>query len=281
MSELNRDDRLDQMLRELGPADPPVDLRRRVMTRIGALPGHTSARSHVLFNRRRNMTITRKAMWGLAAAAAIVLAVFAVTGFPPVGHGIEGTIGAAKKYQAPQMGTADVLLGDAAAQEFLQSDVFDRLVKDPEARALLSHAEILASLADRAIADALADSQYREALSSKELARLFTDAATRATLEAAVQVNATAAVRQASADIAASVSAQAAVAHARANQQFARVLDNQVLTRALLHSNLYMHLIKVNMVSALHNDALGRAAVARGFTSALATRQMALALAPR
>ena len=73
-------------------------------------------------------------MWGLAAAATITFAVFAMKGFPPAGYGTEGTIGAAKKYQAQQLADKDVVLGDAAVQEFLQSDTFDRLMKDPNAR---------------------------------------------------------------------------------------------------------------------------------------------------
>ena len=68
-----------------------------------------------------------KVLWGLAAAAAIVLAVLAYTGFPPDTGGSEGAIGAAKRYQAGQIAASDVKLGDQAAQEFLQSDLFDKL----------------------------------------------------------------------------------------------------------------------------------------------------------
>ena len=35
------------------------------------------------------------------------------------------------------MSAADVKLGDASIQQFLQSDVADRLMKDPQARSLL------------------------------------------------------------------------------------------------------------------------------------------------
>ena len=80
----------------------------------------------------------RKIMYGLAAAAAVVLVMFATTGFPPIGRGTEGTIDGARRYQAAQLSDKDVVLGDQAAQEFLQSDVFDRLMKDDTARKALS-----------------------------------------------------------------------------------------------------------------------------------------------
>jgi hypothetical protein len=275
----NSDDRLDRMLHELGPVDPPVDFRRRVMVRIATLP--KPAARVVRFGRRRDNDMTRKAMWGLAAAAAIVLAVFAVTGFPSVGRGIEGTIGAAKKYQTPQMGNADVILGDAAAQEFLQSDAFDRLMKDPEARALLSDAEVRNGLRNKAIADAIANPEVRPVLASDQLKQLFADAENRAALEDAYRNKAVAAVKQATAETAVKAYARTAVARARGDQQLKQVLDNEALVRALLDSNLYARLAKTGMVSRLSNDVLGRAAMSRGFVSALATARMADALAQR
>ena len=84
--------------------------------------------------------MARKAMIGLAAAAAVVLVTFAITGYPPIGKGTEGTIGQANRYQSaqPQLAASDVKLGDTAVQEFMQSDIFDRLMKDENARKLLS-----------------------------------------------------------------------------------------------------------------------------------------------
>ena len=100
-----------------------------------------------------------KVLWGLAAAAAIVLAVLAYTGFPPDTGGSEGAIGAAKRYQAGQIAASDVKLGDQAAQEFLQSDLFDRLRKDETVVAALSNPAIAKALADPAFMKAIADSQ--------------------------------------------------------------------------------------------------------------------------
>ena len=60
--------------------------------------------------------MARKVMMGLAAAAAVVLGVFAVTGYPPIGRGTEGSIDAAKRYQSQQLAAKDVVLGDTAVR---------------------------------------------------------------------------------------------------------------------------------------------------------------------
>src|SRR5262249_49283538 len=108
-------ERLDDLLQELGPADPPADFSRDVMSRIES--GRERSAGNVVPFGRKGMAMTKKAMWGLAAAAAVILAMFVARGsFPTVDRGTEGTIGAAKKYQAPQIAASDVTLGDASAQ---------------------------------------------------------------------------------------------------------------------------------------------------------------------
>ena len=47
--------------------------------------------------------MAKKALLGLAAAAAVLIAVFVTTGWPPTLPGSEGAIGAAKRHQAQQM----------------------------------------------------------------------------------------------------------------------------------------------------------------------------------
>ena len=131
MTDQDRDEQVIRMLDELGPADPPASLVRNVMARI-SLDARHQVKGRVIPFKQGEMAMTRKAMWGVAAAAAILLGVFVIKGFPPVGHGTEGTVGAAKKYEAPQIAANDVVVGDASVQEFLQSEDFDRLAKDPE-----------------------------------------------------------------------------------------------------------------------------------------------------
>ena len=118
-----------------------------------------------------------KVLWGLAAAAGIVLAVLAYTGFPPDTGGSEGAIGAAKRYQAGQIAASDVKLGDQAAQDFLQSDLFDRLRRDETVVAALSNPAIAKALADPALMKAFTDSQLRLRLTDAAFGRALTDEA--------------------------------------------------------------------------------------------------------
>jgi hypothetical protein len=268
------DDRLSQLMQELGPADPPAGLRRQVMARIAQ---HQATDRIISFN-RREIAMTKKAMYGIAAAAALALGVFAVYGFPPVGRGTEGTIGAAKKYQAPQMASKDVVLGDAAAQEFLQSEVFDRIMKDPEARSLLSDAGVQAALKNDIIASALKDRGVRTEMSSAGLARLFQDADIRAELAASYRTAASAAVRNAANDNAARISAREAITRAKADLRLAQVLNNAALVRAILDAGLYSNL-NANMVSKLQNQNFADALSAKGFNASLANLSLAAALA--
>ena len=78
---------------------------------------------------------SRKVLLGIAAAAVIAIAYFAVKGFPPVGPGAEGTVGAAKRYQSAADDRKDVVLQDEGVQSCLQSDAFRQLIADKEARA--------------------------------------------------------------------------------------------------------------------------------------------------
>jgi hypothetical protein len=96
-----------------------------------------------------SMSSRSKIVFGISTAAVIVLAGLWMTGVvPPVDDGADASIGAAKRYQAPQMGSQDVALGDTEAQAFMQSETFDRLLKDPDARKALASAEMRALFAD-------------------------------------------------------------------------------------------------------------------------------------
>ena len=143
------DERLSGLLEELGPADPPESLVSDVMKRVADIRWRgngTKVTAPVVRFNKGGMVMTRKIIWGLAAAAAITLAVFSVKGFPPTGPGTEGTIGAAKRYQAQQLSDKDVVLGDTEAQAFLQSDAFTQLINDEASRKLLSDANVRVAL---------------------------------------------------------------------------------------------------------------------------------------
>ena len=137
--------RLTVIVEHIGPVAPPADLARATVRAVSMRKtvGVPSGRTL-----QGEMSMARKGMIGLAAAAAVVLVTFAITGYPPIGKGTEGTIGQANRYQAPQpqMAASDVKLGDTAAQQFMQSDVFDRLIKDAAARKALGNAAVREAL---------------------------------------------------------------------------------------------------------------------------------------
>ena len=96
--------------------------------------------------------ISKKVVWGLAAAAAVVLGVWLVKGSSDVGGPTAGTVGVAKRYAAPQISDADVKL-DASlqtVQAFLDSEAFGRVMTDPEAIALLGDPAVRAAIGARA-----------------------------------------------------------------------------------------------------------------------------------
>ena len=66
---------------------------------------------------------------GVVAAIGVVFAFW--SGLVPPKSGLEGTIGAAQRYQSGQITDKDVVLQDQQLQALLQSDVFHKLQTDP------------------------------------------------------------------------------------------------------------------------------------------------------
>ena len=90
---------------------------------------------------------TRKILLTVGLLAAVGIGFWAVKGWPPVGRGEQGAIGAANRYSAQQMSDADVVLGDDAVASLLQDDVFLELIADPDFQSLLAHSEAMDMLA--------------------------------------------------------------------------------------------------------------------------------------
>jgi len=258
-------DDLDQLLHELGPAEPPPDLVSAVMARVDSLTDRGARQTSVRTNGVTFMT-TRKAMWVLAAAAAVVLAVFIVTGFPKVDRGTEATIGAAQRYQAQQLSNKDVVVGDTEIQEFLQSETFDRLMKDESARRLLSTHSV------------------RQALSNPELVRQLTNDAARVTL---LNANVLAAFADnnllnqlsqgiADANVRIKMVNDAAlsggvVAHILADANMVAALKNQAVWSALTNADLRLTLSAGYAAAALRSPAFVNALQSPAFANALAS----------
>jgi len=172
-------DQVNHLLSTLGPADAPPDLVDAVLARIS--PQTRAAVSppvvHPFVRRsvpKRGVTVNKKIIFALAAAAVVILAVITYTSRPAT-TGTEATIGTAQRAQAPQIAASDVQLGDTEAQAFLQSEVFDELINDENTRTLLTDASLRASLADVDLRKAVEDEQVRIALRGAALKKMLED----------------------------------------------------------------------------------------------------------
>jgi len=243
------DDRLDQLLNELGPAEPPPGLVSDVMDRVASLANRGAARHPSARTNGVTLMTSRKAMWVLAAAAAVVLGIFIVRGFPVVDQGTDATIGAAKRYQAEQLSDKDVVVGDTQVQEFLQSEAFDRLIKDDSARQLLSDRSVRAALSNPELAHLLTDNGVRIALTNADVRAAFSNDALRAELSQGIAAN----VR-------------------------AQVVNKAVGEAALSSAVVQRILSDANLVAALRNSALWGALANAEFRNALKADYAAAAL---
>ncbi len=133
--------------------------------------------------------VAKKALWGIAGlAVVIVLVVVYFNGTRSVDQGAQGTIGAADRYRGAQPSSVSAKAADA--QAFLQSDTFDKLVKDKDVRNLLADHLACAVLAKvdvqvlnrRALQDAMADGAAQAALGTKALQDAMEDGAVQAAL---------------------------------------------------------------------------------------------------
>jgi hypothetical protein len=84
---------------------------------------------------------------GGGVVAAVALVVF-FQNYPPKPADATGTIGAADRYHATQITSADVNVTPDEITTWLQSDTFDKIVKDPQARALFTNEMTLKIMGD-------------------------------------------------------------------------------------------------------------------------------------
>lgn len=113
--------------------------------------------------------MAKKVLWIVAATAALALITMKLVGYPPVEKGTEATIGAAQRYQSPQISSADVKTQDAELQAFLQSDLFRRLTTDKTAREALKNKDFQKALQEPAVRAVLASADVRYAIGSAKV----------------------------------------------------------------------------------------------------------------
>jgi len=247
-------DDVGEMLNDLPEVAPPTTLVSDVMATIAA-----RAKTHhpPATLRMRGGIMAKKVLWIVAAAAAIALVALRLAGYPPVDKGTEATIGAAQRYQAPQISNADVKTEDADLQAFLQSDLFQQLTNDPQAQQALRNEDFRKALADANVRAALASSDVRAAIA--DLTR-----------------NATAAQRkEAAADAKISASRQASLdAALRASDALRAALAVPHVADAIAKSSLGAVLASPRAALALSNDARIGAVLHAAEVSLAATKKV-------
>ena len=254
-------DDVTEMLRDLPEVDPPPALVDNVMSTI-VRRARIETMSPTLVTKGR--TMAKKVLWSVAAAAAVALVVLRVLGYPPVQDGTEATIGAAQRYQAPQISSADVKLEDAQLQAFLQSDVFRQLASDKVAQEALKNNDFRRALADASV---------RVALSSPDVVAAIAATAATAGAPQALEAN-NVRLDAAKVKLDAVLASSEALRVALASPLVAQAIANSALRVALVNSDAALALsqqVAVNAVLAAASANLNATAVSSQATAGGAT----------
>jgi len=156
--------------------------RARRATNFSLAAGVDTSHSH----QRRPVAATKgdnvgkKILWAVSGVGAVAAVSLFVLGIPPVGDGTEGTIGAAKRFQGATLTDKDVVVGPMDVQQFMQSDTFDRIMKNDVARNFLMKAsqdlELQKTLSDPALIRAFSDAEFQKVFMNAEFRQRFADA---------------------------------------------------------------------------------------------------------
>jgi hypothetical protein len=250
--------RLNALLAALGPAEAPADLVDHVLARVSP---NAAAKQPVRpfvrpIPKREGVLVNKKLIFGLAAAAAVILAVITYTSYPPATEGTEATIGAAQRAQTPQIASKDVGLGDTSAQDVLQSDTWDAIMKDEDLRSSLQDADVRRMLEDADLRQALENGDVRHALRQPQFARIYK-------FHLSDQAAAAAEARR---------SNDARIQRAFENEGFARAL-------ARMDKKVAARLLDVRIARGLSSDAMARVVRDARFERALRAPRFAENLA--
>ena len=285
-----------------GIAEAAVKQRRRNAPPSGRSP--RSGFSNRGKERSMNPNRSRRSIWigGGVAVAAVVAVAFFTIGYPPDGRNSAGTVAPAQRYRAEQPKAGDVKLGDQSVAQLMQTEAFDRFVKNPSTRALAgdpdfqalarSHADGLVALGLHPDAIAVLAQQANAQLANSQQAQA------RAQLANAQQANAQLAnsqqaqaraqlanAQQVNAQLANSQQAQARAQLANAQQPNAQLVNAQkadAFSAFGAEANALQSLAlapQTAQVMARHNDALVAAARSQTFATLLSNSRFADALA--
>lgn len=239
-----RDDEVTRTLNDLPPVDPPSTLVNDVMSTIASRSAAARATHSSYIPTKRGEHMAKKVLWIVAATAALALIAMRLVGYPPVEKGTEATIGAAQRYQSPQISSADVKTEDAQLQAFLQSDVFRQLTTDKVARQALRNKDFQKALQDPAVRAALVSSDVRRVIGDLKLA----DAKVLANSDARVLANSDAKV----------LANSDAKALASNDVRIRAALDANAMLRAAFESSpaLRAALVSQDVIAAMNSKAM-------------------------
>lgn len=242
-------DVLAGLIDTLGPADAPAGLVDNVLAQIS----HRPRVHHATF--QRGIAVNKKILFGLAAAAAVVLAVITYNSNPPATVGTEATIGAAQRAQTPQIAPQDVKLGDTSAQDVLQTDTFDAILKDETLRNLFQDAAFRRKLEDASLRNALQEDAIKRALADPNIARRLEDAALKRALS------------------------DPAAAKKLEDASLRALVSNRAFADALRSDHVRQLMSRPGAAKAMASDAFQAAIRDRNFDAAVRTTRFAEAMA--
>ena len=125
--------------------------------------------------------VSKKILWGVVGLGAAAAVSMFFLGIPPVGDGTAGTIGAAKRFQGATMSEKDVKTGPMAVQKFIQSESFDRIVKNAKLRNIMikvaKDPKLQKAFADPALIEMFTNPAFIEMFRGRAFQEAFTDAA--------------------------------------------------------------------------------------------------------
>jgi hypothetical protein len=282
VSEEERDVLVDGALTDAGQTQPPEGLVRSIMAEVSAEESRftawrrwrRAARGRRLTNflaagrvssRHGGVVVRNKILWTVAGLGAVVLVSVFVFGYPPIGSGTEATIGVAQRYQGNQISAKDINVPDSDVQQFIQSETFDRLLKDKVTRnalvALFSNEVLAEAVSKRRMVEALALPAVRAAIANRAF-------------QEAMQVEGVAAIladRQFAENVAKSGVADAIAKH----KAMVEALGKGKAAEALLRREVVEALSMNQVAEALAMEGVSEALSRRGVLEALANASMA------
>jgi hypothetical protein len=285
------DGRVTDALNALGTVEPPAEFVGQVMWRTTHRAAQHRRPQRAARGGGEGLDMAKKALIGLVGVAAVGLVVAYMAGFPPT-FGTEGTIGAARRYQAEQIKKSDVKVENPELQAFMQTQAFDKLIHDkqavaalanPQVAAALMNAQVAAALAAPGVSDALASTAVQQALANPQIYQALAAPGVQQVL-AAPGFQALAASQGAPAALAAPGVQQALAANpafqaALSSPAFQASLANPAFVAALAAPAFQAALAAPGFQAALANPAFQLALNASGFQAALSNPQFAQGLA--